>query len=117
MCKNAPDNNVVLASIKKGEIPKCKHCGALLKPKVVLYEEPLYEGVAEAAISYIENADMLIVGGTSLAVYPAASFVRFFRGKYLVIINKTETGYDSRANLVIRDSIGTVFEKMMKELG
>ena len=60
---------------------------------------------------------MLIVGGTSLAVYPAASFVRYFRGKHLVIINKTETGYDGRADLIIRESIGGVFEKAIAEMG
>ena len=87
-----------------------------MKPKVVLYEEPLYDGVAESAVGYIADADMLIVGGTSLAVYPAASFVRYFRGKYIVIINKTETGYDGNANLVIRENIGEVFGKVMSTL-
>ena len=61
--------------IKEGKVPKCTYCGGIMKPKVVLYEEPLYEGVAERAMQHILNADMLIVGGTSLAVYPAASFV------------------------------------------
>ena len=87
-----------------------------MKPKVVLYEEQLYDGVAEAAIKYISDADMLIVGGTSLAVYPAASFVRYFNGKYIVIINKSETGYDNNADLVIRENIGEVFGKVMREL-
>ena len=87
-----------------------------MKPKVVLYEEQLYDGVAEAAVKYISDADMLIVGGTSLAVYPAASFVRYFNGKYIVIINKSETGYDNNADLVIRENIGEVFEKVMREL-
>ena len=113
--KNADDGKVI-EEIKGGAVPKCDFCGGLMKPKVVLYEEPLYEGVAEKAVSYIEKADMLIVGGTSLAVYPAASFVRYFGGKYLVIINKTETGYDGNASLVIRDKIGEVFERIKEGL-
>ena len=115
-CGKMSDNEKIIEAIKAGDIPKCERCGGIMKPKVVLYEEPLYEGVAEKAVSYIENADMLIVGGTSLAVYPAASFVRFFGGKYTVIINKSETGYDGKANLVIRDNIGEVFDAIMKEL-
>ena len=110
---NAAD---ILDKIKNSEIPKCSHCGGIMKPKVVLYEEQLYDGVAEAAVKYISDADMLIVGGTSLAVYPAASFVRYFNGKYIVIINKSETGYDNNADLVIRENIGEVFEKVMREL-
>lgn len=117
VCHRQSDNGKVIAAIKNGEIPKCPYCNGIMKPKVVLYEEPLYDGVAESAVSYIENADMLIVGGTSLAVYPAASFVRYFGGKYLVIINKSETGYDGNANLVVRESIGEFFEKVMKECG
>lgn len=117
MCKKNSDNEAVLEEIKNGTIPRCKHCGGIMKPRVVLYEEPLYDGVAEKAVCYIENADMLIVGGTSLAVYPAASFVKYFHGKYLVIINRSETGYDSNADLIIRESIGEVFGMLMKELG
>lgn len=116
-CHKISDNEKIINTIREGEIPKCEHCGGIMKPKVVLYEEPLYDGVAEKAVSYIENADMLIVGGTSLAVYPAASFVRYFGGKYTVIINKSETGYDSNANLVIRDNIGEVLDAVMKEMG
>ena len=116
-CCTISDNETVIGIIKSGKIPKCENCGGIMKPKVVLYEEQLYDGVAEKAISYIEKADMLIVGGTSLAVYPAASFVRYFRGKYIVIINKSETGYDSNANLIVRENIGEFFEKTMKEIG
>lgn len=114
-CRKQSDNEKIISTIKSGEIPKCGYCGGLMKPKVVLYEEPLYDGVAEKAVSYIENADMLIVGGTSLAVYPAASFVRYFGGKYVVIINKSETGYDGNADLVVRENIGEFFERAMKE--
>lgn len=102
-----------LEEIKKGGLPKCRHCGGILKPKVVLYEEPLYDGVTEAAIKYISEADMLIVGGTSLAVYPAASFVEFFRGKYIVMINKSETMFDGNADLVFKESIGKVFKEVL----
>lgn len=66
------------------------------------------------AVTAIANADMLIVGGTSLAVYPAASFIEYFNGKYIVIINKSETPFDSRADLVITDSIGRVFSEVMQ---
>lgn len=115
-CRGKGDSNKIIGEIKDKKIPKCSICGGIMKPKVVLYEEPLYDGVADEAVKYVFNADMLIVGGTSLAVYPAASFVRCFRGKYIVIINKSETDYDSNADLVIRENIGEVFEKVMKEI-
>ena len=102
--------------IKEGNLPECRRCGAILKPKVVLYGEMLYDGVAQKAIDSVTNADMLIVGGTSLSVYPAASFVDYFRGKYIVIINKMQTNYDNRANLVVRENIGEFFEKVMKKI-
>ena len=117
ICGKGVKANEVIGIIKSGQVPKCKHCYGLMKPKVVLYGENLYDGVTELAIQSIENADMLIVGGTSLAVYPAASFVRYFSGKYIVMINKTETEYDNNADLVIRENIGKVFEKVVKKLG
>ncbi len=113
-CFKSAHGDEVLEEIKSGNIPKCKHCGGVMKPKVVLYEEMLYDGVAENAIKHIADADMLIVGGTSLAVYPAASFVEYFRGKYIVIINKSETNFDKSADLVINDSIGKVFGEVLK---
>lgn len=116
-CRAKGDSERIINEIKGGNIPGCPVCGGVMKPKVVLYEEALYDGVAEAAMEYVSGADMLIVGGTSLAVYPAASFVRYFRGKYIVIINKTETDYDQNANLVIRENIGEVFEAVMKAIG
>lgn len=106
-CKKKGDTKKIRNEIINGCLPLCT-CGNLMKPKVVLYEEPLYEGVAEAALESIEKADMLIIGGTSLAVYPAASFVKYFNGKYLAVINKTETICDSRADIVLRKSIGYV---------
>lgn len=115
-CNKALALEEVMKEIKDEEIPKCKYCGGIAKPKVVLYGEMLYDGVAESAIEYIANADMLIVGGTSLAVHPAASFVRYFRGKYIVIINKTATDFDNKADLVFRESIGSVFERVMNKV-
>ena len=112
-CGREENNTKILETIKNEQVPKCKHCCGLMKPKVVLYEEPLYDGIAESAVKHISTADMLIVGGTSLAVYPAASFVRYFKGKHLVMINKSETGYDVNADLIIRENIGEVFEKVM----
>ena len=115
-CKEKPSSDFVIDEIKRGVVPECKNCGGLIKPKVVLYEEPLFDGVSEKAVEKIAASDMLIVGGTSLAVYPAASFVNYFKGKYIVIINKSETGFDKSANLVINDSIGKVFEEALNKL-
>lgn len=92
-------------------VPKC-HCGGCLKPDVVLYEESLDQAVLRESIHYISQADMLIVGGTSLAVYPAAGLVDYYRGNKLVLINKSATALDSRADCVINDSIGKVFARM-----
>lgn len=115
-CRKGAPAIGVIEEIKSCNVPKCKYCGGIMKPKVVLYEEALYDGVAESAIAHIQNADMLIVGGTSLAVYPAASFVEYFKGKYIVMINKSETGLDREADLVIKDSIGKVFGEVMEIL-
>ena len=75
----------------------------------MLYEEPLKENVVEKAIDEISAADLLIIGGTSLAVYPAAMYIRYFNGSHIVLINKGKTDFDSNADLVFRDSIGQVF--------
>ncbi len=89
-------------------IPRCIKCGGIIKPDVVLYEEPLDQEVMEGAVEAISNADLLIVGGTSLVVYPAAGLINYFHGNNLVLINKSATPYDDRANLVIHDAIGEV---------
>ena len=89
-------------------IPKCE-CGGIIKPDVVLYEEGLDDNVVDGAIRAIMSADMMIIGGTSLNVYPAAGLIRYFSGKHLVIINKSATSQDSSADLLINDSIGKVF--------
>lgn len=116
LCGKEEETDKVMETILSGTVPKCSRCSGVIRPKVVMYEEMLHENVPETAIWHIGNADMLIVGGTSLVVNPAASFVRYFRGKYFVIINKMETPYDHKADLVIRENIGEVFEKVMKEI-
>lgn len=87
-------------------VPKCIKCGGVVRPDVVLYEEQLDMEVFGKAISFISKADVLIVGGTSLVVYPAAGLVDYYEGNKLMLINKTETAYDVKANLVIHDCIG-----------
>jgi NAD-dependent deacetylase len=94
----------------KGGVPICPVCGGIIKPDVVLYEEMLDEDCIDKAVTAISKADTLIIGGTSLVVYPAAGCIRYFRGSHLVLINKQETPYDSHADLVIHDSIGKVMD-------
>ena len=89
-------------------IPKCRVCGGIVKPDVVLYEENLDEETMEAAVLAISRADMLIIGGTSLAVYPAAGLIRYYQGDKLVLINKSPTPYDNRANLILNGPIGEI---------
>ena len=89
-------------------MPHCAKCNGLVKPDVVLYEEMLDNDVIRGAVEAIASADTLIVGGTSLVVYPAAGLINYFKGKEIILINKSETGYDSKATLVINDSIGKV---------
>jgi NAD-dependent deacetylase len=91
-------------------VPRCQHCGGLVKPDVVLYEESLDNNLLEKAVEAISSAETLIIGGTSLVVYPAASLVKYFRGSRLVLINKSETKADEWADLVIHDSIGKVLK-------
>jgi len=93
-------------------VPRCDACGGVVKPDVVLYEEPLDEDVMAKAVGYLRRADLLIIGGTSLAVYPAAGLLRYFRGSRLVLINKSPTPYDHSADLVISRPIGEVFSQI-----
>ena len=93
------------------DIPLCS-CGGVIKPDVVLYQEGLDDKTVSGAINAIANADLLIVGGTSLTVYPASGLINYFRGNKLVLINKTSTEFDSRADLVINESLGKVFENI-----
>ncbi len=92
-------------------IPKCSKCGGIVKPDVVLYDEMLNEDTLVRSIRYIHNADVLIVGGTSLAVYPAATLIEYYRGNKLILINKSPTPYDKKADLIIQDSIGKVMQE------
>ena len=92
-------------------IPLCD-CGGIIKPDVVLYEEPLDESVMAGAIAAIRRADLLIVGGTSLTVYPAAGLLHYYRGQRLVLINRDETPYDSYADLVFHESLGNIFSRL-----
>ena len=95
-------------------VPKCS-CGGTIKPDVVLYEESLDENCIMGAIRAIAEADLLIVGGTSLTVYPAAGLIRYYQGDRLVLINRDETPYDHEANLIFRESIGQVLEHAVND--
>lgn len=92
-------------------IPRC-NCGGVIRPDIVLYEEALDEDILHQAISYIRRADVLIVGGTSLNVYPAAGLINYYRGNKLVLVNLGATPYDNYADLVIHEKIGEVFDQI-----
>lgn len=94
------------------DVPLCG-CGGIVKPDVVLYEEALDENTVAKAVSAIRKADLLIVGGTSLTVYPAAGLLRYYRGDRLVLINRDATPYDAYADLVFHDSLGTIFSQLV----
>ena len=99
--------------IKDAEgVPYCDACGGIVKPDVVLYEEGLSEAVLNGAIAAIQSSDVLVVLGTSLVVYPAAGLLRYFGGKYLVLVNRDATPYDTAADLVINDTFENVFPKL-----
>ena len=107
-CHKFYDGNYVFNS--KG-VPKCE-CGGIIKPDVVLYEEPLDNDIIDKTIDVISKSDLLIVAGTSLTVYPASSFILYFKGKHLVIINNDITSFDNRADLIIHDKLKNVFGKL-----
>ena len=111
-CMNCGKEYAAQAIAESSGIPRCR-CGGIIKPDVVLYEEGLPDGVFASAIGHIQEADMLIVGGTSLVVYPAAGLIRYYRGNKLVLINKGTTEYDSIANLVIHAPIGEVMNQIV----
>ena len=90
-------------------VPKCDECGGAVKPDVVLYEEGLNDKTLRDAISYIQKADVLIIGGTSLVVYPAAGLIDYYNGNKLILVNKTPTARDGAADLVVQGSIGEIF--------
>lgn len=102
--------------LKASGVPKCDKCGGTVKPDVVLYEEGLDSDVINGAVRAISQADTLIIGGTSLVVYPAAGLIDYFNGDNLILINKSETSADSRADLVINDDIADVMDKAVSML-
>jgi len=112
-CNAFYDANFILESTG---VPTCTKCGGRVKPDVVLYEEGLDEDTIKGAVNAISKADTLIIGGTSLVVYPAAGLINYFEGKNLVLINKSTTSADSKADLVIHDSIGKVLSEAVNKL-
>ncbi|MCD8017176.1 MAG: NAD-dependent protein deacylase [Oscillospiraceae bacterium] len=99
-------------TVNHGEgVPRCS-CGGVIRPDIVMYEEPLDMDTMQAAINYIRNADILIIGGTSLVVYPAAGLIDYYGGSKLVLVNLAQTAQDSRADLVIHEKIGQVFSQI-----
>ena len=112
-CNEFYDEKFILES--EG-IPTCTKCGGRVKPDVVLYEEGLDDATIKGSIDAISKADTLIIGGTSLIVYPAAGLINYFKGKNLILINKSTTPADSKANLVIYDSIGKVLSEAVNSL-
>ncbi|MBR6704780.1 MAG: NAD-dependent protein deacylase [Lachnospiraceae bacterium] len=112
-CRSFYDVNFILEA---DGVPRCPKCGSIVKPDVVLYEETLDDNVIDGAVRAIAGADTLIIGGTSLIVYPAAGFVRYFRGNKLVVINKSVTQADEYADLVIHDDIAQVMDQAVKAL-
>jgi NAD-dependent deacetylase len=103
-----------LKAIKASDLPACE-CGGIIKPDVVLFQEPLKADVMLQAKKYIMRADLLIVGGTSLSVYPAANLVHYYPGNKLVLINNSETNLDNHFDLIIKDSLGKVFSEIWKK--
>lgn len=108
-CKKTYDVDAIL---RTDGIPRCS-CGGMIRPYVVLYEEQLDSEVVSGAVRAIEQADVLLVGGTSLVVYPAAGLISYFRGRSLVLINREATAYDSEADLVLHESLGDVFGRFV----
>ena len=110
-CMKCGKSYGVEAIVNSEGVPHCE-CGGIIKPDVVLYEEPLDEYITSMAMAYVQSADMFIVGGTSLTVYPAAGFVYQYMGDKLVLINKSKTQLDGDARLVFNESIGEVFSSL-----
>ena len=111
-CGRAYDINDMIKKIDDEGIPYCDDCKKIIKPDVVLYEEGLDQSILSRSIEHITKADMLIIGGTSLVVYPAAGLIDYFKGDKLVLINKSATARDTMADLVIREPIGEVFSQI-----
>ncbi len=112
-CHKFFDENYVF---NNNDVPICDECGGIVKPDVVLYEEPLNENVTNSAISVIKNADLLIIAGTSLNVYPAAGYINYFNGKKIVLLNRDFTPYDNICNLVLHNDLKDIFEELYKKI-
>lgn len=111
-CENCGQFHDIQYILDSQGVPRCQKCGGPVKPDVVLYEEGLDQKTINDAVRYIHEADVLIIGGTSLAVYPAAGLVDYFQGDKLVVINKASTPRDSYANLLIQAPIGELFSQL-----
>jgi NAD-dependent deacetylase len=111
-CMSCGKFHSIEAIISSNGIPRCSECNGILKPDVVLYEEGLNSNVIEKAIDYISKSEVLIVGGTSLTVYPASGLIRYFAGKHLILINKSVTQYDNLAEIVINANIGETLKNI-----
>lgn len=112
-CNEFYDEKYIL---KSEGVPYCNKCGGIIKPDVVLYEEALDDKIISDAIEQIQKADTLIIGGTSLVVYPAASFIQYFHGKHIVLINKSSTPADKNASLIIHDDIAKTFQEVIENM-
>ena len=112
-CHKFFDENYVF---NNNDVPICDECGGIVKPDVVLYEEPLNENVTNSAIDAIKNADLLIIAGTSLNVYPAAGYINYFNGKKIVLLNRDFTPYDNICNLVLHNDLKDIFEELYKKI-
>lgn len=111
-CENCGEFHDMEYILHSEGIPACKKCGGPIKPDVVLYEEGLDQNTISEAVYYIQNAEVLIIGGTSLAVYPAAGLIDYFKGDKLIVINKAPTPRDNYADLLIQAPIGEVFSQI-----
>lgn len=115
-CGEFYDLDYVVKGIEENKVPRCAKCGGIVKPDVVLYEEGLDDWTIRKSVDAIRKADVLIIGGTSLNVYPAAGFINYYHGNKLILINKSSTPYDSHADLLIHDSIGKVLGACVADL-
>ena len=115
-CQNCGRRYTLEDLLKMDDVPRCGKCGGAIKPDVVLYEEPLNEEVVYGAINAIRQSDVMVVVGTSLVVYPAASYLRYFSGNCLALINKSETAFDSSADIALNDDVIHVV-RQLKEYG
>jgi len=113
-CMNCGKAYTLKELIAKPGVPRCDKCGGVIKPDVVLYEEPLNEDVVYGAVNAIRKSDVMVVVGTSLVVYPAASYLRYFSGKSLILINKSETAFDRSADIAINDDVVKVVHQLQQ---